>query len=644
MAAGGFGTAVLGFFAGSGGGNPLSNLVGQGANMIAPTQILTVDQAVECLHSGAFTYDGLNDILRRHGFQTTEFTFAHPRLFTQVEGDGLSSYSDADFTSLYNLSEVYIKSKVPVPTIQETLFLFNRQLITQELANVFLLKNTGQDPAMSKSWLESRYEIPGPSDLIRFAVREAFTPAIVQQYGYHKELPSAILPWLEKQGYGQPVGFNLPPGATDQNGNPLDRQAYWFDLYWWSHWELPSITQGQNMMFRLYDDSDYGPSPDWGPGRTFLEPDLETLMKVQDIPEYWRSKLVAISYNPLTRVDVRRMHEMGVLDNAGVYHAYRAIGYNDANAKNLLAFTERLTLRDHVGRWHKGLVRNVCEQVVLGIVDWQTAEINLQNLGFTVNESSGLISQCRIDYENKVIKEQIQHIRRAFLNGVITKADAKQYLDGLGVDAAKATDFTDRWDLQLLWGRKEVSIKKALELYCDRIIDRNELLTILQNLNLRPIRIHQLAQQGDWCIQQKINKFNAANQAAIAKQIKDAQAKADKLAKQLIAAKKQADAIALKKLQAYLKPYTDANIKLWHACGTLTTKQVIAVLKMKGWNIPAITNFINVQLANPDPNICQPGQQPIATQPTTETAVQTEIESNEATQETEKPIEKGTPG
>ena len=42
--------------------------------------------------------------------------------------------------------------------------------------------------------------------------------------------------------------------------------------------------------------------------------ELDMLLRAQDVMPFWRDRLTAIAYRPLTRVDVRRMYKQGVLN------------------------------------------------------------------------------------------------------------------------------------------------------------------------------------------------------------------------------------------------------------------------------------------------------------------------------------------
>ncbi|GAI69295.1 unnamed protein product, partial [marine sediment metagenome] len=67
---------------------------------------------------------------------------------------------------------------------------------------------------------------------------------------------------------------------------------------------------------------------------------LNSLFMATDIMPWWREKLQAISYSPLTRVDVRRVFKMGIIDREQVYRTYLDLGYNEEKAEWLTSFTE----------------------------------------------------------------------------------------------------------------------------------------------------------------------------------------------------------------------------------------------------------------------------------------------------------------
>ncbi|KKN03560.1 hypothetical protein LCGC14_1106520 [marine sediment metagenome] len=158
---------------------------------------------------------------------------------------------------------------------------------------------------------ELAYQIPPVADIITMAVREAFTPDIAARFGQYQDLPSEFVEWVGKKG--------------------LSKE--WAERYWAAHWSLPSPQQGFEMLHR----------------GVIGEDDVNMLMRALDIMPYWRDKLIQIAYRPFSRVDVRRMYALGVIDTSGIRKAYRDIGYNEYNAdlmtKFTIAYTQRIELR-----------------------------------------------------------------------------------------------------------------------------------------------------------------------------------------------------------------------------------------------------------------------------------------------------------
>ncbi|KKN35901.1 hypothetical protein LCGC14_0779050 [marine sediment metagenome] len=150
--------------------------------------------------------------------------------------------------------------------------------------------------------------IGGPSDMIRWAVREVFTPEIVQQLGLADEFPTEFVTEAAKIGMEENIAKNE----------------------WMAHWVLPSIQQGFEMLHRRAKKPD---------GSIFVIEDMERLLRVQDVMPFFRGLVTQIAFNPYTRVDVRRMHKMGVLNREQTKSAYMDIGFDEDKAETMTAFT-----------------------------------------------------------------------------------------------------------------------------------------------------------------------------------------------------------------------------------------------------------------------------------------------------------------
>jgi len=143
--------------------------------------------------------------------------------------------------------------------------------------------------------------LPGPSDLVRMAVREAWRDDVAARWGYDADMPLHFAEQMQRLG-------------DTEN---------WARLYWRAHWELPSVTLGTEMLHR---------------GALSLE-EFDELLRISDIPAEWRRRITQIAYRPYTRVDTRRMYRAGVLDETGVYQTYRDLGYDHEHALGMMEFT-----------------------------------------------------------------------------------------------------------------------------------------------------------------------------------------------------------------------------------------------------------------------------------------------------------------
>jgi hypothetical protein len=176
--------------------------------------------------------------------------------------------------------------------------------------------------------------IPPVQDLVRFAVREAFNPAQIQALDLDQEFPAEFGEWSAKLG--------------------LDEQ--WQHRYWESHWELPSVGQGIAMFHRTTFTAPTASSPVLGTvkGKPYYrildKPALDSLIKAQDFAPTWRQKLTDIGFNTFTRVDIRRMYALGILDVDEVKKAYIDDGYEEDKAQNLADFTVAEETESTIGR------------------------------------------------------------------------------------------------------------------------------------------------------------------------------------------------------------------------------------------------------------------------------------------------------
>jgi len=233
---------------------------------------------------------------------------------------------------------------------QDFLVLWLRKEITDEELTAKLRELTISDIDIDS--LKKLTEIiPGVNDLIRMAVREAFTPEIAEKFGQYQDFPEDLVEWAGKQG--------------------LSRD--WAERYWASHWELPGANMGFEMFHRKIIDRD----------------ELVMLLRALDVMPFWRDKLIQLAYQPITRVDIRRFHKIGVLEDSELPERYEAIGYSPDDAKLQTRFT--IELNKEEAKFEKQAERDLSASEVLAAYQSRTISQTetvsmLTTLGYDENE------------------------------------------------------------------------------------------------------------------------------------------------------------------------------------------------------------------------------------------------------------------
>lgn len=202
----------------------------------------------------------------------------------------------------------------PLPV--DALFQMHRRgMIDREAVVAGLIKHgyTGPD---AERFADLCWIVPTPSDVITFAIRDVFEPDVVEHFGYDEEFPEAFVEWARKAGITREVA----------------------QLHWWSHWYVPGVGEVFNMFHRVKPGQRGLPREErvtW-----VTDKDVDVYLKTQDYPPWWREPLKAISYHPISRVDIRRAYEAGLADEDDVYETNRALGYSHRDSEILTEWTK----------------------------------------------------------------------------------------------------------------------------------------------------------------------------------------------------------------------------------------------------------------------------------------------------------------
>lgn len=321
--------------------------------------------------------------------------------------------------------------------------LLHREAITPEEVDD-TLKHYGYDETQRAQLTQLFTFLPSVQDLIRFSVREVYDDAITQRFGQYEEYPER----LTKEG--------AKVGAKEE----ILKQ------FWAAHWVLPSMNQGYEMLHRgvITDD------------------DLAKLMVAQDIMPFWRKPLQAISYNPYTRVDVRRMYEAGVLDYEQMITAYKDVGYDETKAKTMADFSVINSLEKE-----RELTRSdITSAYKRRLMDYSEALESLTMLGYNEINSEFLLARIDFDSAKKEKEMELKVIKNKFMSGIISESDLNSSLTVLALPAAEINSYVALWSMEKDAEPKPLALKELKDMFKGEIITKEEFTNELTNIGYSP--------------------------------------------------------------------------------------------------------------------------------------------------------------
>jgi len=278
-----------------------------------------------------------------------------------------------------------------------------RDLLTDDQYDATLKRDGWRDQDISVL-RQAAFFIPPVQDLITMAVREVFTPDIAEQFGQFEDFPPEFVVRAKMVGVSEQV-------ARD---------------YWAAHWRLPSVQMGFEMLHRGVIDADT----------------LSLLMRASDIMPFWRDKLIDISFSPLTRVDIRRMHRVGVLTKDEVNKSYHDIGYNDENSARLTDFT--LKINEGKGGGDDVALGDLTRSNIIrffkdGVFDRTTANDVLILTGVSSEAAELFLISAELELEADLRAESIDLVIERAKAGLILFSDARNELSALGLETLEKT-------------------------------------------------------------------------------------------------------------------------------------------------------------------------------------------------------------
>lgn len=251
-----------------------------------------------------------------------------------------------------------------------------------------LLAYDGLDTIWHDAYVDLSKNIPGASDLVRFAVREVFGAT-------GDENIAALRQWIQRQGY----------------------DPYWADAYWTAHWNLPGITQVYEMEAR---------------GVT-MPKSLEEFLAVADVMPEWRQALLDIRYSVIPRVDLRYAYQDGLVSREDLIRSMRATGLSPDDAVLEADIQIRRALEGEINAVRSEIEGDFKE----GLIDEPQTRSDLEALGY-----AGLFIDVRIEAlkrrrERDLILETVGDVIAAYKKDLVSEQDTRTTLRQLLVDTER---------------------------------------------------------------------------------------------------------------------------------------------------------------------------------------------------------------
>ena len=286
------------------------------------------------------------------------------------------------------------------------------------------------------------FRLPPIQDLILFSVRGVFDVEESKRFQEFEGLP----PEYEEafiDAFGQGGGdFSSQVAEFGKVAEQQGISKEWVSAYWSSHWRLPSLRNAFEMYHRLNPEIVDAESSDlradgFDPDEiSFDRESLDRLIRSADFSGYWRPKLSAIAYRPLTRVDVRRMHKLGVLDDDAVRRSYLKLGYSPTDAGRMTQFTIAYNAEPEETQTKE--VRDLTKAQILDFVEnsiftEEEAIQGLTDIGYEAESARAFVDITLADRERKLQKDAVVLVAERVTAGLIGVGDASLELDDLGI-------------------------------------------------------------------------------------------------------------------------------------------------------------------------------------------------------------------
>ena len=311
--------------------------------------------------------------------------------------------------------------------------LYFRDVITEQQVYE-RMKTIGFSKERTAEIIQSWPVIPSLQDIVRYIAKEAFEPDMIKMFGLMEDYPVIAEKWAAKQG--------------------LSKE--WVEAEWVAHWR----DLGIEFMLEAY----HRHIVDWN--------FVERYMALIEIPPALRNVVKQTAFNVFTRVDVRRMHDIGVLTDDELIVAYQDQGYDENKAAKMAEFTKRYNKQHERDLTKSEVLKGYAERLITKL-DTLPMLIDME---YSESEAEYLLAYEDFKFDKKLQTKKIDAIKFKFIQNFATEKDTRNQLTILALQGKHIDVLIDEWQIDIFQDQKFPS-KTDLDKFIKAKIINQEIYT-----------------------------------------------------------------------------------------------------------------------------------------------------------------------
>jgi len=266
--------------------------------------------------------------------------------------------------------EIYLKTRPEVIPVTDAIRMFKRGIISKDELYEQLGKQGLSDKLIEYLLNDYKY-MPSPSEIISWLAREVFEPKMIEK-------------WRLDEGFEEIKEREL----FYQQGIDDDM----IRKFWIAHWTHPDFYRIKTLVNR----------------EKLEREDIDAWCNLVEIAPYWRDHMWELMWDDLTRVDIRRIYELGYRDDEWLRKQLTRIGYKDENLEDMFEFYKRYKLR----KYHGILEDLYIEEFKNDLISPNQFYTLMTEIGYTKDEAEALTYLMTIKKGHQTYGELLNSARK----------------------------------------------------------------------------------------------------------------------------------------------------------------------------------------------------------------------------------------